>query len=438
MKSRKHPLIIVIAVMLALVTSLAGCMPPVDVTPEESQASSSAEDTKPKDPNAENYARLLTDLSEAYEKPAQRDNKIIADDLAAIGSVSEEDREVAQAIADQWNATYLNPDHKLRLYSGMEWAPELNEAGITDDSSHAFVILGYELKNGEMTDELKGRCDVAAAAARTFPNTIIVCTGGATGSNNPKKHTEAGLMKDYLVNNCEIEASRIYTDDSALTTAENAQNTFEIMRDNGVKTMTIITSSYHQRWAQAVYNALAALYKRDHDYSVEIVGDYSLDIEPENEVYRKDNRIAVHQIAELLGLPESVMKTLPEFGPTLPSSKTTGTESASKSEDETSDDTTNSEGTDTTDGTTDSESTTDSDSADGTGDTNGSQSTDKSDSDKTTKKQKGTKATSDDEASNATDTQSTGDASVTYTDTDDTWESEGTIGTYDVTYDEEY
>ena len=66
---------------------------------------------------------------------------------------------VAAAIAEHWEKVWLDPDYRLFLYG-------------TDDPSalpvtgkHAFVVLGFRLQNGEMTDELKGRCDAAAAAA---------------------------------------------------------------------------------------------------------------------------------------------------------------------------------------------------------------------------------------------------------------------------------
>jgi len=50
--------------------------------------------------------------------------------------------------------------------------PEITDSGIPDTSSHAFIVLGYELKDGEMTDELKDRCKAAAAAAKMYPNTM--------------------------------------------------------------------------------------------------------------------------------------------------------------------------------------------------------------------------------------------------------------------------
>ena len=104
---------------------------------------------------------------------------------------------------------------------------------------HAFVVLGFELADGEMTDELKARCEAAAAAAKAFPDSSLICSGGATGENNPEGHTEAGLMKDYLTEQCGIAADRILTDEYAMTTAENALNTFAILKAQGIGVFTV-------------------------------------------------------------------------------------------------------------------------------------------------------------------------------------------------------
>lgn len=154
---------------------------------------------------------------------------------------------------------------------------------------------------------------VFAAAARALPSAILVCSGGATGENNPEGHTEAGLMKKYLSEICGIDAERIFIDEKAMTTAENAVNTFEILRKNRIKTMTIVTSAYHQRWGQAVYNAVGAVFRERYNYDAEIVGNYCLEIEPSVEMYRLDDRIAVMQIAQILGLPEDVVRSLPSL-----------------------------------------------------------------------------------------------------------------------------
>ncbi len=111
-------------------------------------------------------------------------------------------------------------------------------------------------------------------------------------------------MKAYLSETCGIEASRIFTDELATTTQENAVNTFEILKANRVRSMTIVTSAYQQRRGQAIYNALAALYRQREGFSVEILANYNADVEPSSAVYSVDDRIAARQIAGILELPE--------------------------------------------------------------------------------------------------------------------------------------
>ena len=266
--------------------------------------------------NAANVGALLSDLVSAYEKPAEEDSAKIEADLEAIRAVDEGDFAVAKGIADHWSSVYLDPDYRLYLHQGEEKAAELVDSGIPDSSTHAIVVLGYQLQNGEMQPELKGRCEAAAAVARQFPNTILVVSGGATGDNNPQGHTEAGLMKAYLTGQCGIDAARIFMDERAMTTQENAVNTLNILRENRVKSMTIVTSVYHQRWGQAVYNAIAELYRQQYGYPVEIVGNYSYDIMTDEPMYRNDAQIAVRQIAGILELPTSVIQELPRPGTT--------------------------------------------------------------------------------------------------------------------------
>lgn len=249
------------------------------------------------------FQKLLYALMKAYEKPAADDQQVIDAALSAIEAQSPSDGAVARAIADHWRAVYLDPDYPMYLYQGDGQAAELVEAGFQYSATHAFVVLGYELKNGEMTDELIGRCDAAAAAARAFPSAIMVCSGGATGDNNPQRHTEAGMMRDYLVNACGIDPQRIYTDERAMTTLENAVNTFAILRARDIETFTLVTSSYHQRWGQVLYNAMAALCNQVYGYSARLVGNYSFDIEPSDKRFRQDDRIALRQLSAMLGLP---------------------------------------------------------------------------------------------------------------------------------------
>ena len=131
-----------------------------------------------------------------------------------------------------------------------------------------------------MTEELKGRCNAAAAAARSFPESLVICTGGATGQRNWENHTEAGEMKMYLARDCHIDADRILTDEQAQTTLENAQNVFLILKQQGIEKITLVTSDYHQMWAQILFNAVAAIWKARTGMEVSIVGNYSYTVRP--------------------------------------------------------------------------------------------------------------------------------------------------------------
>jgi len=209
------------------------------------------------------FAVLVNDLAEACLDPSEEVSARISADLEAL------DDPLAQSVAEHWQETWLNPDYRMYMYG-------------TDDPSllpvtgrHAFVVLGFQLKNGEMTEELIGRCEAAAAAARAFPDSILVCTGGATGGNNPDRHTEAGRMKEYLTEHCGIAADRIFTDELAMTTTDNAVNSLAILQEQQIDTMTVVTSDYHQLWGQTLFHAQAEKNRLAGGRPVRIVANYN-------------------------------------------------------------------------------------------------------------------------------------------------------------------
>ena len=253
---------------------------------------------------------LFRSLVRAYEKPSEGDPEAIDAVLEEIRAENETDGLVADIIADHWRAVYLDPDFALYLWhAGETEASELEASGFADSDTHAFVVLGYKLKDGEMTNELKGRCKAAAAAARSFPAAILVCSGGATGSNNPQRHTEGGMMRDFLVKKCGIDRSRIFCDEKALSTLTNAVNTFRILEAQGVETITLVTSSYHQRWGQMIYHTLAEINRMRGEYAPVILGNYNYDIKPVK-TYEHDAQFAANQLASMLGLPSNVVRAM--------------------------------------------------------------------------------------------------------------------------------
>ncbi len=252
--------------------------------------------------NQKPFQELLNLLLRAVKAPEEGDLQLIWEAVDSIRRVDEAEGEVAEKIASHWEQVYLRGDYALYCDQGERRAETLEALNLPVGERHAIVVLGYQLKNGEMTEELKGRCRAAAAVARSFPEAILICSGGPTGGNNPKQHTEAGLMKRYLVRDCGIDTTRILTDSRALNTVANAENTFSMMRKREIQTYTIVTSSYHQKWGQVLYNAMGAMYEMRYGYSARIVGNYCLEIEPEEEAFRDDAGVAIMQLKQLLGL----------------------------------------------------------------------------------------------------------------------------------------
>ena len=283
------------ALLLVLTSLLSVCIP-------AAAAKKKRADWQVSEKNCGAFLVLLDRLKIAYETPSDDDGDQIDALVEQIAEANENDGDIARAIAEHWKAVYLDPGYRLYLYDGREKADELAAAGQDYDEKHAFVVLGFQLKNGKITEELKGRCNAAAAAARSFPDAYLICSGGPTGSNNPDRHTEAGVMKQYLVNKCGIDKKRILTDNRAMTTLANAENTFAILRKYDIHSITIVTSSYHQKWGQVLYNAMAALYEKRYGFNVRIVGNYCFDIEPETESLRNGYRVAISQLTDMLQL----------------------------------------------------------------------------------------------------------------------------------------
>lgn len=226
-------------------------------------------DWKPAEGNGARFSELFS-LLQGGGKDAEAVERVIR----TIGERSGDDGDVARAIYDNWKEI-TDPAFVTYTWQGGENAGELEDSGLDFSGKHAFVVLGYALMNGEMRDELIGRCDAAAAAARSWPDAILITTGGATGPNNPYMHTEAGMMKDYLVKECGIGEARIFTDPDATLTSDNAVNAFRIMKEQGIETYTIVTSDYHLRWALVLFNAVGAVYEKDTGCRIRMAGNYN-------------------------------------------------------------------------------------------------------------------------------------------------------------------
>ena len=257
-----------------------------------------AEGAAENDSQTVTLATLLMDLVQATLQPSDEKKGKIDADAQALNDP------ILTNIVEYWKKVWLDPDYRLYIY-GQDDPAQLPITG-----KHAFVVLGYQLENGEMTEELKGRCDAAIAAAKAFPDSLLICSGGATGTNNPEGHTEAGLMKAYLMETGGIEESRIRIDEAAMTTEDNVRNTLAMLREEQIETMTVITSSYHQQRGQTLYNAMAEIYRKEYGYSVEIVGNYGFPVKKLVTEQMMEAMIAAFQVGSMLGMSQETMNAM--------------------------------------------------------------------------------------------------------------------------------
>lgn len=135
-----------------------------------------------------------------------------------------------------------------------DWV-RLNEAGFEDhrvlpddlpqDDSLCIVVFGYGLgADGSIRPELEDRLYVALNAARQYPNAYVAVTGGQT--SEVAGVTEGGQMDAWLRAQGVAE-SRLIVEDQALSTTQNAANTYKLLMSAypQVKTLAVVTSDYH-------------------------------------------------------------------------------------------------------------------------------------------------------------------------------------------------
>ena len=88
-----------------------------------------------------------------------------------------------------------------------------------------------------------------------------------------------------------------------MTTTENARNTLAILQEQDIETMTIVTSSYHQKRGQMLYSAMAGRYEEEQGYSVKVVGNYCYDVEKDEDTLQFNTKITVFQLCDIIDLP---------------------------------------------------------------------------------------------------------------------------------------
>ncbi len=148
---------------------------------------------------------------------------------------------------------------------GLAVNPDILPDGLPEDSSLCITVLGFQLMyDGTMAPELTGRCEIALASAKKYPNAYLLVTGGGTAAGN-RSATEADVMAEWLIRNG-VDAGRIIIENQSLTTDQNAVYSCRILADDypEVKSLAIVSSDYHVALGSMLFTEAALLYGYGH------------------------------------------------------------------------------------------------------------------------------------------------------------------------------
>lgn len=104
-----------------------------------------------------------------------------------------------------------------------------------------YIVLGKKLKKKSIiTIELKKRLDKCISLYKQH-DIIMVCGGNIAN----EKHTEAYIMKKYLIDVGNIPRKSIISENKSISTIENIENVYKIISTMDIKEFSIISSKSH-------------------------------------------------------------------------------------------------------------------------------------------------------------------------------------------------
>ena len=182
-----------------------------------------------------------------YQENAENEIQALLKELKTVDSQSQAKWE---QILTEWH--YVN--------SGLQVHTAEIPENLENSDSLGIVVLGYSLNSdGSMREELIGRLQTALLAAEKYDQAYVICTGGGTASNAPEL-TEADVMAKWLTEHG-IDQNRIIIENKSLSTAQNAENVIQILKDHypTVCSLVMVSSDYHIAWGQLMFDAAAIL-----------------------------------------------------------------------------------------------------------------------------------------------------------------------------------
>ncbi|MBB3037263.1 YdcF family protein [Hoyosella altamirensis] len=180
-----------------------------------------------------------------------------ADALALQAIWSEQIEDAATRDAALRRLSDINPAAALtarNVIDGVNAAAQIvpsTQTVAAASSPTAIVILGYGLRDdGTMAAELVNRLQIGLRQAQATPDIPVFVTGGV-----PKNGiTEAAAMKAWLLSHG-VQESRITTETRSTSTVTNAQYTTELLQQQSISEIILVTSPSHVRRAAANFAA---------------------------------------------------------------------------------------------------------------------------------------------------------------------------------------
>ena len=159
------------------------------------------------------------------------------------------DTNTSQPILTRLSTLYPERTHEyLRRFDRLDevmqiQASESPDCSIAREAPHAIVVLGAGLEtNGLAKAKMISRLKQCLRLARLYPKAPIILTGG----NARGGVTEAYAMRAWCLNKG-IRKARLWMDDEARDTVENALFVSALIQKLGLTDVTVVTSASHVR-----------------------------------------------------------------------------------------------------------------------------------------------------------------------------------------------
>lgn len=116
----------------------------------------------------------------------------------------------------------------------------------------AIVVMGAAQYNGRPSPVLRSRLDTALDAYERGLAPVVIVTGGNQAGD---AYTEAGTGRDYLVDRG-VPSDAVLVEDRSTNTAENLRNAAAIARDEGIRSVLIVSDGFHLFRSKMIARAL--------------------------------------------------------------------------------------------------------------------------------------------------------------------------------------